>query len=231
MELRVDGAEAAAVHVRVVLRRLDGGVAEQFLDRPQVGAAGQDVRREAVPQRVRADRRGQPGAGAQAYHAWIHKSIAEAVPLDRFARELITASGDTASAPAANYYQAVSEPTNWMETTAQLFMGRRVQCAKCHNHPFDRITQDNYYALAAFFAQVKVRDDSRGFGGRRRRQRQAPMLTVALEPSAQMVQPRTGEVMEIPEGIDPGFDYNPGADRSGGLQGELDARKARLKVP
>jgi hypothetical protein len=161
--------------------------------------------------RVREETLGS--AGAQAYYAWIRQCMAEAVPLDRFARELITASGETASAPAANYYQAVSEPTNWMETTAQLFMGRRVQCAKCHNHPFDRITQDNYYALAAFFAQVKVREGSRGFGGRRRRERQARMLTVDLEPSAQMVQPRTGEVMapRFPGGGTPAL--AAGADR------------------
>jgi hypothetical protein len=135
------------------------------------------------------------GTGARAYHAWIREAIAAKKPLDQFARELITASGDIDSSPPANFYRAVSDPTNWMETTAQLFMGRRVQCAKCHNHPFDRMTQDEYYSLAAFFSQVQVQTRSRPDDQGRRRRRGAPLRTVALDPDAQMVQPRTGEVM------------------------------------
>jgi hypothetical protein len=132
-------------------------------------------------------------AGVRAYHAWIRQAITENRPLDQFARALLTASGNTLENPAANYYRAVSEPTNWMETTAQLFMGRRVQCAKCHNHPFDRFTQDDYFALAAFFAQVRI--EGTGFGGRRRRFGGGQGVTVSLNPSAEMTQPRTGEVM------------------------------------
>jgi hypothetical protein len=143
--------------------------------------------------------------GSRVYHTWIRSSMASGIPLDRFARELITASGDTSTSPAANYYRAVSDPTNWMETTAQLFMGRRVQCAKCHNHPFDRMTQDEYYSLAAFFAQVTVRTQSApGERGGRRRRGERPR-TVGLNPEAQMVQPRTGEVMppRLPDGAAP----------------------------
>jgi hypothetical protein len=153
------------------------------------------------------------GNGARAYHAWIRQAIASKMPLDRFAHELITASGDPATSPAANYFRAVPEPTNWMETTAQLFMGRRVSCAKCHNHPFDRITQDDYYSLAAFFAQVQVRVQFRPGERGRRRRGQPPMRTVALDPKAQMIQPRTGEVMppRFPGGSSPTL--APDADR------------------
>lgn len=148
----------------------------------------------------------------QAYHAWIRQSIQDGVGMDEFARRLITASGATRESPPANFYRAISEPTNWMETTAQLFMGRRLSCAKCHNHPFDRITQDDYYSLAAFFAQVTVREERRGL--RRRGDDQPPLVrSVALNPEAQMVQPRTGEVMppRFPDGWAPAI--APGADR------------------
>jgi hypothetical protein len=99
-----------------------------------------------------------------------------------------------------------------METTAQLFMGRRVQCAKCHNHPFDRFTQDDYYAMAAFFAQVQVRGGGRG-GGRRRRGGGSEGLMVSLNPSGQMTQPRTGEVMAPRVPGAPAATIPAGADR------------------
>jgi Protein of unknown function (DUF1549)/Protein of unknown function (DUF1553)/Bacterial Ig-like domain (group 2) len=154
--------------------------------------------------------------GVRAYHDWIRQSIAQGQPLDQFVRELVTARGHTLQNPAANYFRAVSEPTNWMETTAQLFMGRRVQCAKCHNHPFDRMTQDDYYALAAFFAQVRDQEappPAGAQGDRRRRFRGQVERMIALDPSAQMTQPRTGEVMapRFPGGEKPAI--SEGADR------------------
>ena len=75
--------------------------------------------------------------------------------MDQFVRELLTADGSTFKNPAANYYRISRDPENSVETTAQLFLGVRIQCAKCHNHPFERWTQDDYYGFAAFFARVK----------------------------------------------------------------------------
>ena len=74
-------------------------------------------------------------------------------------RELLTASGSTFANPPANYYRIARDPQNLAETTAQLFFGIRMQCAKCHNHPFERWTQDDYYSMAAFFARVKQKKD------------------------------------------------------------------------
>ncbi len=74
-------------------------------------------------------------------------------------RELLTASGSTFANPPANYYRIARDPQNLAETTAQLFFGIRMQCAKCHNHPFERWTQDDYYSMAAFFARVRNKTD------------------------------------------------------------------------
>jgi hypothetical protein len=93
--------------------------------------------------------------GVQAFHHWIRQSIAQGKPLNEFARELIASRGSTYQDPAANYYRALRDPLIRAETTAQVFLGIRLQCAKCHNHPFDRWTQDDYYSLAAFFGRVQ----------------------------------------------------------------------------
>ena len=80
-------------------------------------------------------------------------------PFDEVVRELLTASGSTFANPPANYYRIARDPQNLAETTAQLFFGIRMQCAKCHNHPFERWTQDDYYSMAAFFARVQQKQD------------------------------------------------------------------------
>ena len=89
--------------------------------------------------------------GVEKFHAWMRESIAGGKGLDQFTRELLTARGSTYKNPAANYYRALRNPTDRSEATAQLFLGARLRCAKCHNHPFDRWTQDEYYQFAALF--------------------------------------------------------------------------------
>src|SRR6201999_1609986 len=74
-----------------------------------------------------------------------------------FARQLIASRDSTYEEPAANYYRALRDPQTRAEATAQVFLGIRMQCAKCHNHPFDRWTQNDYHQLAAFFARVQYR--------------------------------------------------------------------------
>ena len=78
--------------------------------------------------------------------------------MDQFVRDLLTADGSAMRNPAANYYRISRDPENSVETTAQLFLGVRIQCAKCHNHPFERWTQDDYYGFAAFFSRVKQKN-------------------------------------------------------------------------
>lgn len=88
------------------------------------------------------------------YYSLLEARIAANVPFDRIARELISSSGGTFANPAANYYQVETDTLKLAENTAQTFMGMRIQCAQCHNHPFDRWTMNDYYGFASFFAQV-----------------------------------------------------------------------------
>ncbi len=92
--------------------------------------------------------------GVEVFHGWIRDSIATAKPLDQFARELVTGTGKTFQQPAANYYRANRDASIRGETTARLFLGTRLQCAKCHNHPFDRWTQQDYYQWSSLFSQL-----------------------------------------------------------------------------
>ncbi len=100
---------------------------------------------------------------ALGYYEWLRDRMLRNVPLDQIVRDLLTASGSNLREPAANYYQIEPDTLKLAENTAQVFMGMRIQCAQCHNHPFDRWTMNDYYSFAAFFTQVgrKPGDDPR----------------------------------------------------------------------
>ncbi|HSG72269.1 MAG TPA: DUF1549 domain-containing protein, partial [Planctomycetaceae bacterium] len=97
--------------------------------------------------------------GATAFRAWIRERVEQNMPYDQFAREVITASGSNRENPAASYYKVLRDPDLIMENTTHLFMGVRFNCNKCHDHPFERWTQDQYYETAAFFAQTALKAD------------------------------------------------------------------------
>ncbi|QEF98826.1 hypothetical protein Mal15_28830 [Stieleria maiorica] len=103
---------------------------------------------------LRAEEKVLDTQGVNVFHSWIRDSIAAGRPLDQFVRELVTGTGSTFNQPSANYYRANRDPSTRGETTARLFLGTRLQCAKCHNHPFDRWTQDDYYQWSALFSQI-----------------------------------------------------------------------------
>jgi len=101
--------------------------------------------------------RSTPQVGRKAmlrYYNWLKNRIASNVPMDKLVRELLGATGGTFSSPPTNYYQLERSGQKIAENVAQVFLGMRIQCAQCHNHPFDRWTQNDYYGFAAFFAQV-----------------------------------------------------------------------------
>jgi hypothetical protein len=99
------------------------------------------------------------------YHQWLDRRIAANEPVDRMVRDLIAASGGTFDNPPTNYFQQERDTLKLSENVAQAFLGMRIQCAQCHNHPFDRWTMDDYYGFAAFFKQIarKRGDDPREF--------------------------------------------------------------------
>ena len=97
------------------------------------------------------------------YYNWLQDKIGNNVPTNVWVKELLSANGGTFKVPATNYYLIERDILKVSENVAQVFMGMRVQCAQCHNHPFDRWTQDDYYGFAAFFSQIgrKNTDDPR----------------------------------------------------------------------
>ncbi|MEY3172856.1 MAG: hypothetical protein RLZZ436_769 [Planctomycetota bacterium] len=92
--------------------------------------------------------------GLLLYDRWLRERVHAGVTIDQIVRELLPATGGTFENPAAGYYQTETTPQLLAENVAQSFLGTRIQCAQCHNHPFDRWTMDDYYGFAAFFSQV-----------------------------------------------------------------------------
>jgi hypothetical protein len=95
--------------------------------------------------------------GVAVFYRWIAAQLAADRPLNEFARDILAASGSTYANPPANFWRAVREPTARSEAVAQVFLGIRIGCARCHNHPFDRWTIDEYYGFAANFARIDYR--------------------------------------------------------------------------
>jgi hypothetical protein len=91
------------------------------------------------------------------FHRWIRQSLAANMPYDQFVRSVLTATGDVESHPPVAWYREVKTPGLQMEDTAQLFLGLRLGCAKCHHHPFERWSQRDYYSFEAFFSQTALK--------------------------------------------------------------------------
>ncbi len=102
--------------------------------------------------------------GSVAFRNWIRAQVAANLPYDKFVRTILTASGSNRENPAAAYFKILREPTATMENTTQLFLAVRFNCNKCHDHPFERWTQDQYYQTAAYFAQVDLKPDPESKG-------------------------------------------------------------------
>ena len=99
-------------------------------------------------------RQAEDQPGTYAFYEWIWNQLYENRPYDEFVREIITASGDASFNPPVVWYREVSQTNEQVEDVAQLFLGLRIQCARCHHHPFEKWSQDDYYGFAAFFSRV-----------------------------------------------------------------------------
>ena len=100
------------------------------------------------------DNQGMSYKSTLLYFNWLKDRIANNMPMDQIVRELLTSTGGTFVNPSTNYYQVERDNLKITENVAQVFMGMRIQCAQCHNHPFDQWTQNDYYSFASFFSQV-----------------------------------------------------------------------------
>ncbi len=148
--------------------------------------------------------------GVWVFQRWLRDQVAADVPLDGFARSLIASTGSTYRVPPASFHRTNRDPMTAAEALGQVFLGVRLQCARCHNHPFDVWTQDDYFGLAAAFGNVKRKQinnqkvdalDSREISGDE---------VIYLAGSPEIAQPRTGRALapKAPGGprLDPGTD-------------------------
>jgi hypothetical protein len=125
------------------------------------------------------------GDGVHKYHRWLLSSFEKNMPYDQFARELLGSEGSTLENAAANFYRTAVDTNDCVETVAQVFLGARMQCAKCHNHPFERWTQDNYYGMAAIFNRVQ-----------RKKSVRPDEFLIYTTKTGEVTQPRTGKQMK-----------------------------------
>jgi hypothetical protein len=138
---------------------------------------------------LRSSRKTTQYKGSLGVQKWLRDQFADNVPFDRTVVELLTASGNTFENPPANYYRIAKDANSLAESTAQVFLGVRMQCAKCHNHPFERWTQDDYYGMAAWFARVKQKPAE----GKANVPNTAEVVFVSR--AGDVTQPRTGRTM------------------------------------
>ncbi|MCA9269725.1 MAG: DUF1553 domain-containing protein, partial [Planctomycetales bacterium] len=143
----------------------------------------------------------------QALRDWIKEAIATNRRYDEFASEILTASGSNMQNPAAAYWKINREPGATMENTTQLFLAVRFSCNKCHDHPFERWTQDQYYSMASYFAQVGFKEDP-AFAGKKLQQTAVeaakPLVEVVFDRgSGEMTHLRTNKTAP------PQFPYQP----------------------
>ena len=126
-------------------------------------------------------------AALKTYYQWIHKQVADGVPWDQFVRAIVTATGESIENGPTNFYALSQSPEDMTENVCQAFLGLSIGCAKCHNHPLEKWTNDQYYAMASMFARVKAK----GWGGEGRDGDGRRTLFVAE--AGELVQPRTGK--------------------------------------
>jgi hypothetical protein len=137
---------------------------------------------------IRNNRNKLGDGGMWSLYNWTRAALRENKPVDQFVRELITAQGSVFENGPANYYKVTSKPDELAEATAQNFLGVRLQCAKCHHHPFEVYSQADYYGLAAFFTRVATKSSS-DFGAL------GQDTVVLVKRSGSISHPRTRETM------------------------------------
>ena len=131
---------------------------------------------------------------ARGFHNWIAEQLRNGVGYDQIAKEIITATGDTTKVAPATFYIAVEDPQLQTEFATEVFMGSRMKCANCHNHPLDKWTQDDFHGLTAIFAKLTRQQ------------------VIKLNPLGRAIHPNTGEAAQMKI---PGEAFLPAATKDG----------------
>ena len=106
---------------------------------------------------LRVEEKTMDAKGVEVFYDWIRSAVERDVPQDVFVREILASYGSTYTQPPTNFYRALRKPELRAEAVAQVFMGTRLQCARCHDHPFERWSQDDYHDFAALFAPIQYK--------------------------------------------------------------------------
>ncbi len=131
----------------------------------------------------------------EAFYKWIRKNVEENKPWDEFVREVLTAKGSSIENGATNFFALHQDPENMAENASQAFLGLSIACAKCHNHPLEKWTNDQYYAFANLFSRVRAK----GWGGDARFGN--GVRTLFLASTGELIQPITGKP-QLPTPLD-----------------------------
>ena len=147
--------------------------------------------------------------GTFSFYDWIRENLERNTPYDRFVRGILAASGTPKSAPPVQWYRTLRQPDAFVDDTAQVFLGMRLQCAKCHHHPFEKWSQDDYYSFAAFFGRIGRKSATPG----QRNNGQDREEVIYAAKTGSVTNPKTGktmtpkglgtEVINVPAGLDP----------------------------
>ena len=148
--------------------------------------------------------------GSWVLQRWLRDELARDVPLDAMVRKIVGGLGSTWQNPPSSFHRTNRDPTAAAESVGQVFLGIRIQCARCHNHPFDVWTQDDYFGLAAFFANIARKQPSDGRKDRLDSHEISGDEYIYLSGPPQMVQPRTGALLR-PKALN-----GPNLDRAAG---------------
>ena len=103
---------------------------------------------------LRVEEKTLDSKGVEKIYGWLKEMIGSGKPLDQFTKDILCATGSTYNNPPANFYRALRAPVNRAEAVAQVFIGTRINCAKCHDHPFENVRQEDYYRFAAIFDAI-----------------------------------------------------------------------------
>jgi WD40 repeat protein len=155
--------------------------------------------------------------GAAAFRKWIREQVAKNVPYDQFVRSIVAADGSNKDNPPASYYKILRDPALTTENTTHLFLGVRFNCTKCHDHPFERWTQDQYYETAAYFARTALKADpasaGRNIGGTAVEGAKPLYEIVYDKPDGEVTHDRTGKVTPPKFPYECKFEAPPNATR------------------
>jgi hypothetical protein len=156
LSLDLTGSLPAPEKVLAFVANQDPGKRDKLIEEMLDGQEYSDYFANKWADVLRVKRHGDAGRarGTFAFHDWIRNAVATDLPYDEFARAVLAATGDEVSAPPTVWYKELQNPEQFVDDTAQVFLGLRLACAQCHHHPYEKWSQDDFWGIAAFFGRV-----------------------------------------------------------------------------